>query len=154
MASIFEDQDFADFRELFNDIMDTFLRIPAVYKKDKNTATLFMRDIGRVRGTEDVNINILAVWDSNEKEIMDKTASVNMLEGYILVKFDDCLANGILSTTHKNLKINVPQDTIVFKGVAYSVTGATLLGQWKDQFTIVKFHISKNMGNNDGGYVS
>lgn len=151
MPKFFEDEDFAELRQLFNDTMDTFAQLTGTYKKDKNTADLWMRDINRKRGTDNVEINILAVWDSDNKEVMDKTASVNLNAGFVLVKFDDCLSNGILSAdANKNIKINLPQDSLIFKGIEYSITGGTLIGQWKDEFVLVKFHIQKGLTPNNG----
>lgn len=152
MASLLTDDEFAEIRETIHDVTDTFLRLPVIWKKDKNTATRMMRDIDHERQYDDINLQGLVVWeDKGNKAILAKSlnGAVDLADGYVLFNYDDAQAAGVVTLTHNQI-VNPAKDYLVFDNEKHEILGLNMLGQLKDKNCLLKVHFKKNIRTNDG----
>lgn len=141
------DAEFDDIRSNLNDVMDTMLQRPGIYKKDTEEVSRWGRDKSTTRVYTDIPLSILVVWGGEDKNTQTRNGSYDGTQGYVLVKYDAALAAGIVSVGQQ-FTGETPQDLIQFSGVTYEITGMNLLGQLKDTDCVVKFHISKGLTQN------
>ena len=131
--------------------MDTFFRkgdtgtTPAIYKKDTEQIKRFNRDKSSTRVYTDIPVKVLVVWEgvgTKAENNIDRKGSVDLSAGYFLLKYDDAETSGIVDA-NQNILVNTPQDLINIDTVDYEITGVNLLGQLRDKYCLLKFHISK-----------
>lgn len=148
MAILISDAIFQQIRNITNDVQDTFEQKPAIYKKDKEVLSRWNRDIKASRQYDDIEINILAVWENKSEtestNTTDRKGSMDLTKGYFIMKFDDAESKGIIDNL-QNFLVKTPQDLVEIDDILYELEGVNLLGQLKDKYTVVKFHIRKQM---------
>lgn len=144
------DTDFTEIREVFNDVQETFYGTDLTYKMDSNTATRWMKDIEGSRQYTDKSLKCLVVWENTSSQegsvnaVKKQLGAVDMTKGYILVRYDDCVTQGLVDGDKKFLT-NTPQDKVIVDTIEYPIDGINMLGQWNDTNVIVKIHIHKEM---------
>jgi len=147
MAILITDDEFAEFRVLFNDIQDTFYQEVITYCRDRNTATATQRDIRR--RTEKFNLNAIVVWSTTKEDaelVRSLTGAYDGNTGYCNVKFDQMQTLGLIDS-QDNLIENAAQDSLLIGGKSYPVLGVIKLGQWKDKEVVVKILFRKGNRN-------
>lgn len=145
--NLLNSSDFAEIRDVLNDTMFTFFKEKAIYRIDKNTATRWMSDIEDERTYDDIELNCLIVWEGSDKDAkidVRTTGAHDFSKGYILLRFDDCINNGIVDSS-KNVDANPAQDKLVLKGISYKVEGIVLVGQLEDTDVMIKVLFSKDL---------
>ena len=133
-------QDFADVRDVLNDVMFTFFKRDIIYKLDSNTATRFMKDISSARNYTEIPLKGFIAWNGDETK-QKETGAYDYDTGYCLLRYDDCLTNGIV--VDKNLATTPPQDKLSFEGKDYYIDGMFFIGQWKDTDVMIKIIFRK-----------
>lgn len=149
MAKLITDAIFAKIRKVTNDVQETFFQKTAVYRMDTNALQRFNSDMKSNRVYTDIDINIMCVWENesnteNSNDTADRNSSVDKTRGYVLTQYDEAVTAGLVDV-QQFVKGNTPQDLIVFDGHTFKITGVNLLGQLKDKYTVVKFHIEKTI---------
>lgn len=151
LTILIDDPDFADIRANLNDVMETFFRKgdtgtnPAIYKKDTNALQRFNRDRSLNRNYQSIPVKILVVWDGDgtgSGNTIDRNGSVDNTKGYFLMAYDAAETAGIVDAD-QNVTITTPQDLITIDKIDYEITGVNLLGQLRDKYCLLKFHIAK-----------
>lgn len=151
LTILISDAEFDDIRSNLNDVMETFFRkgdtgtTACTYKKDTNQLKRFNRDRGLTRNYQDIPVKILVVWDSDGTGAMntiDRNGSVDISKGYFLIAYDAAETAGIVDS-NQNILISTPQDLIIIDTVDYEITGVNLMGQLRDKYCLLKFHIAK-----------
>lgn len=150
MASLLTDSEFNEIRDTIKDVTDTFLRLPIVWKKDKNTATRFMRDIDGVRTYDDIALSGLVVWnDQGNGALLSKglNGAIDLADGYVLLNYEDAQTAGVVSSTHNQI-VNPAKDYLVFDNEKHEILSLNMLGQLKDKNCLLKVHFKKNIRPN------
>lgn len=138
--------DFANIRDNLNDVMFTFLKRPITYKKDSNTNTRWQKDNAVARQYTNISLNGLVVWGTSNEDFELKTeitGAKDFGEGYVLLRYDDCTAQGIV--TAGNFTTTTPQDKIAFNGVDYYVRAIVMSGQLENEEVLVKVFFRKDL---------
>lgn len=150
MASLLTDSDFDEIRGTIKDVTDTFLQLPIVWKKDRNTATRFMRDIDGERTYDDIALLGLVVWnDQGNGALLTKglNGAIDLADGYVLLNYEDAQTAGVVSSTHNQI-VNPARDYLVFDNENHEILSLNMLGQLKDKNCLLKVHFKKNIRPN------
>ena len=145
MAKILTDADFARFRVLFNDVMETFFRVSVTYRIHTTTLSRFKRDHKANSANNNYTDHVLVVqiiWDDGSEKGQvdmgsDNKGSMDFKEGKIFVAYDDLKALDLINGDG-NPVMSEPDDRIVIRTKEYEVTGVVPLGQWKDEEVLVQ----------------
>lgn len=144
---LISDSEFAEIREVINDVQDTFYGEDITYRMDNNTVTRWQKDIQLQRTYTDIICKGLAVWENKSGDGEDTKqliGSHDYTQGYVLIKYDEAQEKGIVDNTD-NFVTKTPQDLIVFNGATYDITGINMIGQLWDKNCVVKIHIQKQL---------
>lgn len=149
MAKFLTDQDFADIRSAVNDTIETFAQLSVTYKRNqKRTRSRFNRELTTNQAFDDFTINVLEVWEKNEKGMsqVDEKGKWDFSEGYLLTGFDAIDALNLVDGNGNNtMDQNV--DKVLIRAVEYEVLGVITLGQLKDKDCLVKIQFKKLLKN-------
>lgn len=149
MAKFLTDQDFADIRSAVNDTIETFAQLSVTYKRNqKRTRSRFNRELTTNQAFDDFTINVLEVWEKNEKGMsqVDEKGKWDFSEGYLLTGFDAIDALNLVDGNGNNtMDQNV--DKVLIRGIEYEVLGVITLGQLKDKDCLVKIQFKKLLKN-------
>lgn len=149
MVKLISDAQFAQIRQVGNDVIETFGQKPVTYRLDSNAATRWNRDNATQRAYTDKELTGLVVWmDTPEKvaTMQRETGAIDFGDGYVLLAYDDCEPLGLIGS-NTELLTNPPQDRVAFDGQEYYVQGVVKAGQLKDVEVVVKVYFSKELRN-------
>lgn len=145
MAKIFTEADFAVFRVLYNDVMETFFRIPCTYKVHTTTLSRFKRDHKSSSANNnytDFVFDVLVERDDSTQggqvdDGSDDKGSVDFKEGKVFAAYDVLKALSMIDGDGNPI-MSEPDDRIIIREKEYEVTGVVLLGQWNDEEVVVQ----------------
>lgn len=146
---LISDSEFAEIRQVINDVQDTFYGEDILYKMDNNTITRWQKDVQLQRTYNDITFKGLIVWENSSGDGEDKkklTGSYDYTQGYVLVKYDEALQKGVVNN-QDNFTTTTPQDLIRFNKIDYYISGINMIGQLWDKNCVVKIHIQKQLKN-------
>lgn len=138
---------FAKLRTVFKEVTDTFGQKAIVYKLKGTSLSRFNQDRAG-DGLTDYNLTGVVVWekDNNESKTTEKKqGAFDYGEGYVALNILDCTTAGLMAN---NLFIGKPEsDYVEFDGNVYKITGINMVGQFPDEYVLVKVHFRKELKN-------
>lgn len=147
MASLLTDQDFLEIRTVIDDVIDTFMQLPIVYKQEINTLDRFNEDRDDKRTFQDHALTALVVWEKESADAqvtLTREGAVDLSDGYVMFGYDYLLEKNLIDADG-NQVFKPELDRIVIREIEYEIIGANQIGQWKDTDCLVKVHIKKQL---------
>ncbi len=145
MAKLISDSEFAEIRTVINDVSETFLQKTVTYKLKTVSMDRMNRDRNEKGSFQDVNLDVLVVWDETEVETDRTNGVMDLSDGYLLVNWDYLETTPLLDSGV--LKTNIGADRVIVDDKELILIGIEKLGQLKDTFTVLKFYIKKQLKN-------
>lgn len=144
MADLLSSADRNEIRSAIGDVTDTFGQKPITYKRKGISLDRMNKDRDNQK-TTDYIINGLVVWentDNKARTMETRQGGYDYSMGYVLLNVKDVPA---ALMTGSNFNGTPEADDIAFDGITYKVRGINMLGQFPDQYTLVKIHFRKNL---------
>jgi len=145
MAKLITDAEFAEIREVINDVSETFLQKTITYQLKVQSLSRMNRDRNDIGSYTDVSLSVLVVWEQSEVAIDRTTGSMDLSDGYALVNWDDLEATILMTTGTLNTDIGA--DKLIVDGGVMEIIGIEKLGQLKDTFAVLKVYFKKTLKN-------